>query len=106
MNEVIKMKLFETYPQVKKFTQPNDLTRIKVVIQDTKKVVTVITGLEPMLFMYLWRNMKKNQFALVFNNDTEEMYGYISKNENGIPQRYLEMEKLYFKDMYEIKDVE
>lgn len=97
------MKIFETYKQVKKFTQPNELTRIKVVIQNTREVKRVVNGLEPMIFMYIWQNMKKNEFALVFNEETNKMYGYISKNENGIPQRYLEEQDLYFKDMYEEK---
>ena len=97
------MKRFELNEQVKKFTQPNELTRLKVVVQNTREVKYMFSGLEPMVFMYLWQNMKKNEFALVFNEETNKMYGYISKNENGIPQRYLEKEELYFKDMYEEK---
>lgn len=97
----IKIRQFETYPQVKKFTEPKSLTRIRVVIQDTKKVITTLIGLEPMVYMYIWRNMKQNQFALVFEEETKTMLGYISKDHNGIPQRYLEMEKLTFNDMYE-----
>lgn len=98
----MKTKLFETYPQTKRFTEVGSLKRIKVVIQDTKKVIRMITGLESMIFMFLWKNMKQNQFALVFDEESDLMLGYISKNQNGIPQKYMEMENLTFKDMYEV----
>ena len=95
------MKRFELNEKTKRFTEPKDLTRMICVIQDSKKVITCLSGLEPMLFMYLWNNMKKNQFAMLFNEETKKMYGYISKNDNGIPQRYIEPEELTFEDMYE-----
>ena len=95
------MRRFETNPKVKRFTEPKDCVRMRVVIQNTKKVIASLTGLEPMLYMYIWNNMSKNQFALVFNEETGKMYGWISKGENGIPQRYLETEELTFNDMYE-----
>ena len=95
------MKQFELNEKTKRFTQPQELKRIKVVVQNTKQVKYVFSGLEPMVFMYLWKNMKQNEFALVFDEETENMYGYISKNENGIPQRYIETEKLTFNDMYQ-----
>ena len=97
----MKTRLFELNDKVKKFTEPKSLTRIRVVVQDSRKVINSVSGLEPMIFMYLWNNMKQNQFALVFNEETEKMLGYISKDNNGIPQRYIETEELYFKDMYE-----
>lgn len=95
------IRLFEQNPRVERFTQPKELKRLEIVIQDTKKVITHVTGLEPMLFMFIWNNMKQNQFALVFDHETKIMYGYISKDENGIPHRYKEMENLTFNDMYE-----
>ena len=95
------MKKFETYPQVKYLTEKGSLTRIRVVIQDTRKVIKCFSGIESMAYMYLWKNMKQNQFALIFNDETEVMLGYISKNEYGIPQRYQELEHLTFSDMYE-----
>ena len=95
------MKRFELNEKVKRFTQPEECVRIKVVIQNTKEVKGVINGLEPMVTMYLWNNMKKNEFALVFNEETNQMYGYIAKDQNGIPQKYLEPENLTFADMYQ-----
>lgn len=97
------MKRFETYEKVKRFTPAGQCIRVKVVVQNTKTVKCSFTALEPMAFMYLWNNMKKNEFALVFDEETQKMYGYISKDENGIPQRYLEPENLTFADMYQTK---
>lgn len=101
MAKTITVRKFELNEKVKRFTEAKDLKRMKVVIQTSNKVVQVLTGMEPFLYMYLWQNMKKNQFAMVFDEETENMYGYISKDENGIPQRYKEPEHLTFKDMYE-----
>lgn len=101
MAKIITVRKFELNEKVKRFTEAKDLKRMKVVIQTSNKVVQVLTGMEPFLYMYLWQNMKKNQFAMVFDEETETMYGYISKDENGIPQRYKEPEHLTFKDMYE-----
>lgn len=95
------VRAFELNEKVERFTQPKDLTRLKIVVQNTREVKYTFTGLEPMAFIYLWNNMKQNEFALVFNEETNEMYGYISKNEIGIPQRYLEPEALTFSDMYQ-----
>lgn len=96
----MKVRVFETYPQVRRFTENKDLTRVLAVVQNTRRVITSVSGLEPMIFMFLWNNMKKNEFALIFNEETKELYGYVSKNENGIPQRYKSEEKLFFDDMY------
>lgn len=101
MAKTIKVRKFELNEKVRRFTEPKELTQIKVVVQTPNKVVTQIVGLEPWIHMYLWKTMKKNQFAMVFNNETQRLLGYVSKDENGIPQRYKETEELYFKDMYE-----
>lgn len=101
MAKTITVRKFELNEKVRRFTEPKELRRVKVVIQTTNKVVLVITGMEPMIHMYLWQNMKKNQFAMVFDEETQVLYGYVSKDENGIPQRYKEPEHLTFKDMYE-----
>lgn len=100
---IIKQRLFESYPKTQRFTENGKLIRVKCVIQDSKKVIKCLTGLESMVMIYIAQNMKKNQFALIFDNETEKMYGYISKNKHGIPQRYMEMENLTFKDMYETR---
>ena len=97
------MRNFELNEKVKRFTQPKDCVKVKVVIQNTRKVKCVFTGLEPMAIMYLWENMKQNEFALVFDEKTQKMYGWVSKDENGIPQRYLEPDNLTFADMFETK---
>lgn len=98
------MRKFELNETTKRFTEPKDLKRLRIVIQTTNKVIANICGLEPMLFMYVWNNMKKNQFALVFDQETGKMYGYISKDEDGIPHKYIEPEELTFSDMYEMAD--
>lgn len=97
-----QIRRFEMNPQIKKFTEPKELKRIHCVIQTQTKVIQQIVGLEPMVFMYLWKNMKKNQFALVFDEESKLMLGYISKDENGIPKRYLEPSTIYFNEMYEM----
>lgn len=97
------MRRFELLPKVKRFTEPKELKRLHIVVQNQSKVFYSFTGLESMTFMYLWKNMKKKQFALVFD-ENEKLLGYISLNENGIPQRYQEQQELYFKDMYDVMD--
>ena len=98
--KTIKVRQFELNEKTQRFTEPKELKRLRFVIQDSKKVIQSFTGMEPFAFMYLWKTLKRNQFVLVFDDETERMFGYISKNENGIPQRYIEPEELYFSDMY------
>ncbi len=101
MAKTITVRKFELNEKVRRFTEPKDLKKLKVVVQTKTKVITQIVGLEPWIQMYLWQNMKKSQFAMVFDDETQRLLGYVSKDENDIPQRYKEPEELYFKDMYE-----
>lgn len=101
MAKTITVRKFELNEKVRRFTEPKELKKIRAVVQTKNKVYSQIIGLEPWIHMYLWRSMKKNQFALVFDEKTQRLLGYVSKDENGIPQRYKETEELYFKDMYE-----
>lgn len=95
------MRAFELNQQVRHFTEMGSLRRLDVVIQDTRKVITRFNGIESIIFMALWNQMKPNQFALVFDYETRKLLGYVSKNEYGIPVRYLETEELTFDDMYQ-----
>lgn len=98
---LIKIRQFELNEQVRRFTEIKDHKKVIVVIQTQTKVIQQIKGHEAFILPYLWNNMKQNQFALVFDSDTDRLLGYISKDGNGIPKRYKESEELYFKDMYE-----
>lgn len=82
------IRLFEQNPRVERFTQPKELKRLEIVIQDTKKVITHVTGLEPMLFMFIWNNMKQNQFALVFDHETKKCMVTFQKTKRNITSLY------------------
>ena len=95
------MKQFETYPQVRKF-QTEPLEKLTYVIQNTKRVIKCFNGLQSVAMLYLMRNLKKNEFVLVFRtNEDQTMVGYMSKDENDIIRCYEEQEELTFNDMYE-----
>ena len=96
------IRKFELNEKVDRFTERGSLKKIHVVIQNTKNVKYQLVGLEPMIIMTLMKNMKKNEFALVFDNESKKMLGWISLNEYNIPQRYREPEELYFNDMFDI----
>ncbi len=98
------MKIFETYKRVRRFTEPKDLdTRVEVVVQtggNNPKVKYHVIGFEAMLNMWIWTHLTPKGVALVFNESTKRLLGYISLNENQVPVKYEEPEELYFKDMY------
>lgn len=99
--KTISVRKFELNPTVRRFTEVQDHKKVLVVIQTKTKVIQQIKGYEAFVLPYLWNNMTKSQFALVFDSDTNRLLGYISKNEFDIPTRYSEPEELYFNDMYE-----
>lgn len=47
------MRKFELNEKVSRFTEPKECVKVCCVIQDTKKVIDIVTGLESMIFMYL-----------------------------------------------------
>ena len=99
------MKRFETFEKVRRFTRPEDLeTKVKVVIQtggNNPKVKCMVTGYEVMLNMFVWKSLTPKGVALVFNEKTNRLLGYISLDKYGCPVKHKEPEILYFKDMYE-----
>lgn len=99
------MKRFETFEKVRRFTSPADIeTTVKVVIQtggNSPKVKYVATGYEAMLNMWIWTHLTPKGAALVFNEKTNRLLGYIALDIHDCPVKYKEPEELYFKDMYE-----
>ena len=100
-DNTITVRKFELNDTVARFTETKDFKKCRFVIQNTKTVKKMFVGLEAFAMPYLWNTMKQNEFALVFDEESKKLLGYISKNENGIPTRYIETEELYFSDMYD-----
>lgn len=99
----IKVKAYQLNEKVERFTARGELKRVKMVIQSggkAPKVKLVAEGLEPMLTLFAWKNMKKTDTADIFDLATERLLGYMDI-ETGIPVKYKEPEELYFKDMYQ-----
>lgn len=58
------IKRFELNEKARRFTEPKECKRLCFVIQNTKQVKQVFTGLEPFAFMYLWKNLTKRNLYL------------------------------------------
>jgi hypothetical protein len=99
------MKAFETFEKVRRFTSPVDMeTKVKVVIQtggNNPKVKYMVSGYEAMLNMWVWTHLTPKGVALVFNEKTDRLLGYIALDIHSCPVKYKEPKILYFKDMYE-----
>lgn len=94
------LDIIKTKEKTAKFTQPNELKKLIFVCQNSKSVKWTLEGLESFCFFTIWRNLKPNEFVMVFDENKTHL-GYMVLESNGIPQRYLETELSVFSDWYE-----
>ena len=89
--------------KIRNFTTLKSLKQIRVVCQNSRNVKWQMVGLESFIIMSLWQKnyLKKNEYCLVFDEDTKQLLGYIIKDKFGIPTRYNENELSYFNEWYQ-----